>query len=68
MGLTKLDFTIEDLQLSKEMKDLPVIAKYDEAVKEYERCSVTKIGRLIANRELPILNKAKLILGNYSEY
>jgi len=34
MGATKLDFTIEDLQLSPDMKDLPVIAKYDEAVKE----------------------------------
>ena len=34
MAATKLDFSIEDLQLSKDMKDLPVIAKYDEAVKE----------------------------------
>lgn len=34
MSATKLDFTIEDLQLSPDMKDLPVIAKYDEAVKE----------------------------------
>lgn len=34
MGATKLDFSIEDLQLSPTMKDLPVIAKYDEAVKE----------------------------------
>lgn len=31
---TNLDFKIEDLQLSPDMKDLPVIAKYDEAVKE----------------------------------
>lgn len=34
MGATKLDFSIEDLKLSPDMKDLPVIAKYDEAVKE----------------------------------
>lgn len=34
MSATKLDFSIEDLQLSPKMKDLPVIAKYDEAVKE----------------------------------
>lgn len=34
MATTKLDFSIEDLQLAKDMKDLPVIAKYDEAVKE----------------------------------
>lgn len=35
---------------------------YDEAVKEYEECSVTRIGRLVANRELPILRAAKRIL------
>ena len=34
MSATKLDLYIEDLQLSPDMKDLPVIAKYDEAVKE----------------------------------
>ena len=34
MGVTKLDFSMEDLQLSPSMKDLPVVAKYDEAVKE----------------------------------
>lgn len=34
MASTKLDFSIEDLQLSPDMKDLPIIAKYDEAVKE----------------------------------
>lgn len=34
MATTKLDFSVEDLQLSPDMKDLPVIAKYDEAVKE----------------------------------
>ena len=35
---------------------------FDEAVKEYERCSSTKLGRLIANRELPVLRYAKEIL------
>ena len=35
---------------------------YDEALSEYERCSVTKLGRLVANRELPILKRAKEIL------
>ena len=34
MSVTKLDFSMEDLKLSPDMKDLPVIAKYDEAVKE----------------------------------
>ena len=35
---------------------------YEQTVEEYERCSSTKIGRLVANRELPILQQAKKIL------
>lgn len=35
---------------------------YGEAIAEYERCAVTPLGRLIANRELPILRRAKEIL------
>jgi 8-oxo-dGTP pyrophosphatase MutT (NUDIX family) len=35
---------------------------YEEAVKEYETRTETKLGRLIANRELPILMRAKRIL------
>lgn len=35
---------------------------YGEAVQEYERCACTKIGRLVANRELPILQQAKKIM------
>lgn len=35
---------------------------YDEAVSEYEKRSITKLGRLVANRELPILRQAKIIL------
>lgn len=35
---------------------------YEEAVREYERCSVTKLGRLVANRELPILRRAREIV------
>ncbi len=35
---------------------------FDEAVKEYEKRSCTKVGRLIANRELPVLKHAKTIL------
>jgi 8-oxo-dGTP pyrophosphatase MutT (NUDIX family) len=35
---------------------------YEEAVAEYERCSSTKLGRLVANRELPVLRQAKKIL------
>lgn len=32
---------------------------YEEAVNEYERRSDTKLGRLVANRELPVLRHAK---------
>ncbi len=35
---------------------------YEDAVKEYEKCSMTKLGRLVANRELPILRRAKEII------
>lgn len=35
---------------------------YDEAVSEYERLACTRLGRLVANRELPILKRAKEIL------
>ncbi len=35
---------------------------FDEAVEEYERLRCTKVGRLIANRELPVLKHAKIIL------
>ena len=35
---------------------------YDEAAMEYERCRASRIGRLIANRELPVLKKAKELL------
>ncbi len=35
---------------------------YEEAQAQYEECATTKIGRLIARRELPILRQAKIIL------
>lgn len=35
---------------------------YEEAAAEYERRSNTRLGRLIANRELPILHRAKALL------
>lgn len=35
---------------------------YEEAVQEYEKCADTKLGRLIANRELPVLRRAKELL------
>lgn len=38
--------------------------KYEDAVNEYEKCSNTRLGRLIANRELPVLRYAKEIMDN----
>lgn len=35
---------------------------YDQALCEYEKRAETKLGRLIANRELPILRQAKRLL------
>ena len=35
---------------------------YDEALREYNRCANTRIGKLIAARELPILKQAKDLL------
>jgi 8-oxo-dGTP pyrophosphatase MutT (NUDIX family) len=35
---------------------------YDEALAEYQRCTATALGRLIAARELPILHRAKELL------
>lgn len=37
---------------------------YDEAVNEYKNRADTKLGRLVANRELPILKQAKEIINN----
>ena len=35
---------------------------YEEAIKEYEKCSNTKLGRLIAQREVPVLEEAERML------
>ena len=40
----------------------PLKLTYDEAVAEYELRGATRLGRLIANRELPILHRAKALL------
>lgn len=45
------DFHLSTLKLS-----------YKEALKEYERCNCTKLGRLIYNRETPILKHVKKYL------
>jgi len=40
---------------------------YDNAVREYKACSGTRIGKLIASREIPVLRHAKSILDNCDE-
>lgn len=47
------DFHLSTLKLS-----------YEQAIEEYEKCSNTRLGRLIANRELPVLKRAKELLDN----
>ena len=49
---------IEDFHLST------LKLTYDEAIAEYEKRRESKIGRLIANRELPMLKKAKELYEN----
>lgn len=38
--------------------------KFEEALAEYEKCRCTRLGRLIANREVPVLKRAKELLDN----
>ena len=47
---------IEDFHLST------LKLKYEEALAEYEKCRCTGLGRLIANREVPVLKRAKELL------
>ena len=35
---------------------------YEEAIQEYEDRANTRLGKLVANRELPILHRAKEII------
>ena len=55
-----------DNNLTKDEKNLFHISTlkltYKQAIKEYKDCSNTKIGRLVSNRELPILYRAKEII------
>lgn len=39
--------------------------RFEEAIEEYDKCSDTKLGRLIANRELPVLKRAKGIVDKF---
>ncbi len=47
---------IEDFHLST------LKLKYEEALAEYEKCRCTGLGRLVANREEPVLKRAKELL------
>ncbi len=47
---------IEDFHLST------LKLTYEEAIAEYEKRRETKIGRLIANRELPVLKRARMLM------
>ena len=40
---------------------------YDAAVTEYGRRACTRLGRLIANRELPVLNRAKALVAHIND-
>ena len=51
---------IEDYHLST------LKLRYEAAIREYELRSDSKLGRLIANRELPMLMKAREIIGDGS--
>jgi 8-oxo-dGTP pyrophosphatase MutT (NUDIX family) len=53
---------IEDFHLST------LKLTYEEAVAEYEKRRETRLGRLIANRELPIFKKARKIMGIKQEH
>ena len=39
---------------------------YEEAVSEYEKMKQTKLGKLIYNREMPVLIKAKELMGSFN--
>ncbi|MBE6038186.1 MAG: NUDIX hydrolase [Anaerofustis stercorihominis] len=39
---------------------------YEDAIEEYEKCSSTRLGRLIANRELPVLRHSREMLHMYN--
>ena len=41
---------------------------FEDAIKEYKKCSNTKLGKLILNRELPVLNYVKEILNIYKYF
>ena len=51
---------IEDFHLST------LKLKYEDALAEYEKCRCTSLGRLVANREIPVLKRAKDLLEDFN--
>ena len=51
---------IEDFHLST------LKLKYEDALAEYEKCRCTSLGRLVANREIPVLKRAKDLLEEFN--
>ena len=55
-----------DRHLTEDEKDSfhlsTLVLSYEDALKEYELCSSTRIGKLIARREIPVLKRAKELL------
>lgn len=41
---------------------------YAQAVDEYQKRSTTRLGKLIANRELPILHQAKILMDSMNDH
>ena len=41
--------------------------KYKDALLEYKKCQSTPLGRLIANREIPVLKRARQIIANINK-
>ncbi len=62
-------FTENDLtEAEREQFHLSSIKlSYDDAISEYRKGVTTKLGRLIANRELPILKRVKELISEYQE-
>ncbi|MDD5929376.1 MAG: hypothetical protein PUC37_06170 [Spirochaetales bacterium] len=51
------DLAVEDSPSASTLK-----LKYEDALAEYEKCRCTSLGRLVANREIPVLKRAKELL------
>lgn len=59
------NLTIEEIESFK-LSTLKLT--FEDAIEEYKKCSNTKLGKLILNRELPVLNYVKEILNIYKYF